>query len=153
VITFWTQIEEAGALHGIDTKHIAACILTETNGNRFAIRYEPHYRYLVNPKDFADRLNISVETEEFSQKTSWGLMQVMGGVARELGFVGHLPQLIEIEFGIKYGAMKLKKCMDKYGNIHDAIAAYNAGSVRKTAGGLYFNQKHVDRFDSHLRSL
>lgn len=31
-------------------------------------------------------------------------------------------------------------------NLSDAVAAYNAGSVRKTSSGNYVNQWHVDKF-------
>lgn len=150
----WEEIKKASIEHGIDPIHIAACIVTETAGNRFAARFEPKWRYFFEDrKSIADDLMISVETETMLQATSFGYMQVMGAVARENGFMGHITQLIEPEIGIKYGCIKLKKCLNKYGDIYDAIAAYNAGGVRKTPGGFYENQKHVDRFDRNLREL
>lgn len=150
----WEEIKKAAIEHGLDQFHIAACIMTETLGNRFAARFEPKWRYFFEDrKSLADDLMISVETETMLQATSFGYMQVMGAVARENGLRDHITVLIEPDIGIKYGCIKLKKLLNKYGNIYDAIAAYNAGSVRKTAGGFYENQKHVDRFDLNLREI
>lgn len=149
----WGWIDKYAIEAGLEPDWVAACIMTESNANPYAVRYEPHFRYLLHPRVWAEKLNLSVETEEMCQKTSWGYMQIMGAVARELGFDGHIPELLDVHANLKYGTMKLKQLMWKYGNIHDSIAAYNAGSVRKTPGGLYENQRHVDKFDAWLRKI
>ena len=87
-----------------------------------------------------------MDTELIAQKTSWGLMQVMGTVARELGHRGWLSELCEPERGIYYGCLHLKKLMDRHGNLSDTVAAYNAGSPRRDVNGKYVNQEYVDRF-------
>lgn len=149
----WKEIEEGASKHGLEPDWVAACIMTETNGNMFAVRYEPAFKYLYTPRIYAEKLNLSVETEETCQKMSWGYMQVMGAVCRELGFQGHIPQVLDPSINIDLGCKKIQNLMNKYGDIFQAIAAYNAGSVRKTAGGFFVNQKHVDRFDSWLRKI
>lgn len=149
----WIQVEQHAKENGLELDWVGACIMTESLGKPYSVRYEPNYQYLVHPRDWADKLGLSVETEECMQKCSFGYMHVMGGLARELGFDGMLPELFDVDLNLKYGTLKLKLLMQKYGNIHDSIAAYNAGSVRKTDGGFYVNQKHVDRFDQWLRKI
>jgi hypothetical protein len=138
---------------GLEPIWVEACVLTESMGEPYSTRFEPAFRYLYHPRVFAPKLQISVETEEVHQKTSWGLMHVMGAVAREHGFTGHLPQLIEPRMSLLYGCMHLAKFYRKYADIYDAISAYNQGSAKRTNGTLYANQRHVDRFHAHLMKL
>ena len=149
----WGVIAQVSVSHGLNPLWVGAMIMTESGGERLSMRYEPHYKYLYHPRDFSQKLGITVETEEVLQKSSFGLTQFMGAVAREFGFNGLLPELFNIEKNIEYGCRALKKHYQNYGNIHDSIASYNAGSVRKTPGGFYENQKHVDRFDIWLRKV
>lgn len=149
----WNEIGFYADKYDLDAKWIAACVLTESNGNQHTARYEPGYKYLYHPRTFAAKLGISVETETALQMLSVGLMQPMGAVARELGFTGHLGLLYDVNANLDIGVKHLATKFKKYANIEDAIAAYNAGSVRKTAGGMYENQRHVDRFMQHLRGL
>ena len=69
---------------------IMAIVSVESGGDPCATRYEPHYHYLFKPETFAKLNRITENTEIIQQKTSWGLMQVMGGVARERKFIGPL---------------------------------------------------------------
>lgn len=56
------------------------------------------------------------------------------------------------EMNIYLTAAYLRYQYDRYdGNITDAVAAYNAGSVRKTSTGSYVNQGHVDKFHDALK--
>lgn len=74
-------------------------------------------------------------------------MQVMGVVARELGFDGILTELCDEELGIAYGCkqlVRLKKWQRGYSE-SDIIAAYNAGSARFDKQGNYENQSYVDK--------
>lgn len=149
----WVQIAKYAEVFGLDPDHVAACVMVESSGERYSARFEPAFKYLLNPKKFADLLHQSVETEETQQKTSWGFMHVMGAVARELGFEGYLPELTDADTGIKYGCLKLQQLLRRYPDIYDAIAAYNAGSVRKDASGKFVNQIHVDRFNLWLTRI
>lgn len=149
----WPIIELAAQKYNIDKYFIAAIIMNESGGNSCAIRYEPQYKYLFFPREFSEQLHLTLETETFAQKTSWGLMQVMGGVARELGFKEHFPSLCNPETGIDWGAKKLKLCIDKTGSMQEAAAMYNAGSVRYTSGKLFENQRYVDGVDTWYRKV
>jgi soluble lytic murein transglycosylase-like protein len=109
---------------------------------------------MIQPKHFAEKLKLSVLTEETMQCSSFGLMQVMGFVARELQFEDHLTKLLLPDIGLYYGCTKLKSQLQRYGgNEMDAIAAYNAGSVRKESSGMYFNQRYVDKVFQELLKL
>jgi len=150
----WVQVTKYAQAYCLDPDHVAACIMVESGGETFSARFEPAFKYLFEPVKFAGMLHQSVETETTQQKTSWGLMHVMGAVARELGFEGYLPELTAPDSGIKYGCLKMQQLSRKYPDIYDTIAAYNAGSVRKDpATGLYTNQKHVDRFQTWLSRI
>lgn len=129
-------IKRVAAAHDLPWALVQAVVMTESSGNTWAYRYEPHYRYLVG-SDLA-------VTEQVGQQTSWGLMQVMGAVARELGFTGWFPALCAPETGLLYGCKHLRRAYDRYQHWQNAISTYNQGSPRKTYDGQYANQPYVD---------
>jgi len=143
-------IPEYAEEFNLDPKLVRAVCKVESNLNPWACRYEPAWKYFKDVNIWAKKLVQSQKTEEIQQATSWGSMQVMGSVARELGFAGHLTQLAVPGIGLKYGCMKLSQMVRRHKKLEDAIAAYNAGSPRKTKGGHYVNQTYVDRI---LREL
>lgn len=114
---------------------LAVCTV-ESNGNPWAYRYEPGYRWIVGA-------SIS-QSERMGQMTSWGLMQVMGGVAREHGFTGWFPELCDPMTGLKYGMFHLRKYWAKYQNWPETIASYNAGHP-VNVNGVFTNQAYVDK--------
>ena len=139
-------IEKYAEMYDIPQKLLEAIIETESANNKWAIRYEDHYRWLFRPNYYASQNIISLDTEKEAQKTSWGLMQIMGAVARERGFDGaYLSELCKPEVGIKYGSKHLKMHYKKYDNWKDAVASYNAGSPRHKDNGDYVNQRYVDK--------
>jgi len=132
----------------IDSKYILAIILTESLGIKYAIRHEPNWSYFFEEtimERFAKETGSSLDTEYYGQSTSWGLMQIMGGTARELGFKGFFPLLCEPEIGIKYGILYLHKKYKAYGNVTTAIAAYNFGVVQRITDKTFINQKYVNK--------
>ena len=101
------------------------------------------------PPDFAALPSIgSRDTEWALQAASWGPMQVMGAVARELGFRGWFPALCTWPAGVDYGTLHLRKLrnrfLDKYG-WEGVAAAYNAGSPNRLDNGQWANQSYVDK--------
>lgn len=120
-----------------------ACVLAvcqvESALDEWAYRYEPHFRWLVGASDALSA------TERTGQMISWGLLQVMGAVAREQGFTGPLPSLCFPFTGLRYGMRHLRKFYAKYQNWPDALASYNAGQPKKAPDGKYFNQSYVDK--------
>lgn len=129
---------------GIDPKLIAAVAQHESSGNQWAIRYEKDYQWLYKPQDYSHLLNISLDTEICMQKFSIGYCQLMFAVFRELGFKGSAGECFDAELNFTYGCRHLKRFLDKYGNVEDALSAYNAGSPRKAVTGKYINAAYVD---------
>lgn len=121
---------------------VRAVVKVESGGNTWLNRYEPHWRYHLDPPGWAKRLTrdgmtTTMVTERVNQSTSWGLMQVMGTVARELGFTGPLPQLADPEIGLHFGCMKLRELIDRHKSDEVALAAYNAGNPESVLGQGY----------------
>lgn len=148
---------------------VAAVVLVESAGEPLAVRFEPPYRYYWDnhsgaayrrvtpaerasetaPPDFAALPSIgSRDTEWALQAASWGPMQVMGAVARELGFRGWFPALCTWPVGVDYGTLHLRKLrnrfLDQYG-WEGVAAAYNAGSPNRLDNGQWANQSYVDK--------
>jgi len=150
----WKAIDSLSRKHGINPVIVGAIVMQESAGNTSATRYEENYRWLLHPDRYSSMNNISRMTEVNQQKTSWGLMQVMGGVARELGFEGPLVDLCKPEIGIDLGIKKLMQLKEKYkDNINDVLASYNAGSPRLLASGDYVNQYYVNSVNKYIKEL
>lgn len=139
--------------HDLDPLLVGAIIRVESAGNPFSVRYEPHWIYFKDVPDFARRLMITEATESLMQMCSWGPMQVMGAVARELGFTDYLQKLCEPVLGITYGCKKLQAIKRRYSSTEDIVAAYNAGTPKKNERGVYFNQNYVDKVLGIYNSL
>lgn len=155
VRTKWQALVEPIAhARGVEPNLALAIICQESHGEQFKNRYEPTWKYLYFPRECASRLGISYATEVVLQSMSWGLMQVMGSVARELGHLGDLGQIFDPTTNVILGCEKLQKLMQTYPLEADWIAAYNAGSPRKTPTGGYVNEAtYVDPVSRYLREL
>lgn len=140
----WQEIEIAADEFDIDPTLIAAVIQKESGGNCLRPRFEPTFDYLDAPERHAKRLGITKDTEIVLQKTSWGLMQVMGATARGMGFDGHITELIFPDEGLHWGCRYLKSKLDRYQSVKYALAAYNAGSVKKVADESLFVNSYAD---------
>ena len=136
-----TLIKAAASRRSLPWELVYAICQVESSLNPPAIRHEPRYRWLVGDNETMS------PTERQDQMTSWGLMQVMGAVARELGHTGPLYDLLDPPTGLFYGCLHLRRFRAKYDIWPDVIAAYNAGSPRRVAGqiGPYVNQSYVDK--------
>lgn len=123
---------------------VEAHCMTESSGKPNATRYEPAFF-----KTYIAKLGIKNEVEATGRATSWGLLQIMGQVARELGYQGSWEGLCDPMVNLEYGCKKLSKCYRRYHpNLDFGIAAYNSGSVVQvfTEGvGHIKNQEYVDR--------
>lgn len=137
---------------GIDPKLAAAIVTVESSWNPWSVRYEPMFHYLHKPDFFAAAQRWTVQTETVLQKTSLGLMQIMGGTARDLGYQDHLTKLLLPEVGLEWGLRYLATKTQRYRDLRDAISAYNAGSARRSPGGAYSNQDYVDKVWRHYAS-
>lgn len=141
-------ILSAAAKNNLDPKLVGALIQVESGFQTFAWNPEPKYRYLwdvragtpfrrltlleqeseVPPSDFST-LAGDVDQEFWGQQASWGLMQIMGAVAREYGFMGpYLPELTEPAVNLAIGCKHLGNLLRwANGNTTQALAAYNGG--------------------------
>lgn len=146
-------IHEASLDHEVPWTLLAAIVQTESAGDTLAARFEAQYKYIVDVKKYASENNISADTELVFQKTSWGLGQVMGGVARELGHQRSLLELLQPEIGLKYCCLQIKRLAKRHAERSDIIASYNAGSPIKNLTGQYKNQMYVDKVTSYLLAL
>jgi soluble lytic murein transglycosylase-like protein len=144
--------ERQGMLFDIDPKLLLAMIQVESSGRPYASRYEPGtIRYIRDAYQYARAAGVTAETENVGQQTSWGLMQVMGFTARELGFAGNLPELCIPANGVEYGCRYLKRLQDRFGKPgtlgfdERVVVSYNAGSPRKTADGKFVNEGYLKK--------
>lgn len=144
---------ESSKIHKVELDLILAMIHVESSGNRYKIRFEKNWSYFKDVDIWAFNRQISENTERISQMHSWGLLQIMGSVARELKFDGDLPELTDNKIGVYYGTMKIKQLQNKYISTLDVVAAYNAGLPKKNASGRYLNQGYVDKVMSALSEI
>jgi len=114
--------------HNIWPELVCAIVEQESGFNPWAIRYEPaFFQKYVAP--FCAKALIKSETEARARAISWGLMQVMGQVAREAGFVGQfLSALCESTTGLEIGCRVLNhKILMADGNVRKALLLWNGG--------------------------
>lgn len=111
----------------LDPALICAMVEQESGWNQWAIRYEPLFfsKYVAG---LYTNNKVSA-TEAYARSFSWGLMQVMGQVARENGFDGlHLSALCDPEAGLSMGCKVFKKkLVGKKGDVSTALLAWNGG--------------------------
>lgn len=136
----------------IPSDWISAIIEQESNWNTYAVRYEPTYPYIFHASEFAHRLVLSIETETQCQKMSWGLGQLMGALARELGHQGPMGQLFDPETNIGFLARRLSQLKKISPLMEDIFAGYNGGpGAMKKVNDRYPNQGYVDSVKKHLQ--
>lgn len=109
--------------HSLDPALVCAVAEKESSWDPHAIRYEPSFRArYVAPLGLPP-------TEEVARSISWGLMQVMGQVAREHGFAGRfLSLLCDPLTGLEIGCIVLaSKIRAAGGDISRALQLWNGG--------------------------
>lgn len=114
----------------LDPVLVCAIIEQESGFDPWAIRYEPaFYTKYVEPLK-----GLSV-TEAHGRAFSWGLMQCMGQVAREVGYKGQFAQLCSPETGITIGCTVFDgKMRAARGDVHQALLYWNGGSNKEYPG-------------------
>jgi soluble lytic murein transglycosylase-like protein len=118
------------AKHGLDAAIVAAVCEQESGWNCWAVRFEPAFleRYVVP-------LGLTDSTEMHCRSTSFGLMQILGQVARENGFSGRfLTELCDPDVGMDFACLKLKHCFARHAdNETAALLEYNGGANQSYA--------------------
>jgi len=145
-------IETKALEFGIDADLIEAFCMTESSGFVKATRYEPNfYKKYIQPMLTDNKITLH---EAIGRATSWGLMQIMGQVAREKGFKGEFEELFEPATNLTWSLKHLKRFIEKYDpDLDSAIAAYNAGSARRKEDGTFVNQQYVDKVRGFQRKI
>ena len=147
--TFTDEINRFATRSALDLDLVEAVVLTESNGNPWATRYEPGYRWLwdvrarapyrapsdemlardVPPPDFPSNAGTAA-TEWIGQRTSYGLMQIMGATARGRNFASDrfLTELCDPETNLDICTDYLSHLIRRAGgDISFGLGAYNAG--------------------------
>ncbi len=120
-------IEIYSTKFGIPVEIICGVISQESGWNTGSMRYEPAFQKRYVDRDFPKQ----DEAWRHDMATSFGLMQIMGLVAKELGFMGKPRDLFDPIVGIEWGCRKLASLNKRYPQTpKDAIAAYNQGNNR-----------------------
>jgi len=159
----WRELVEAiAAPHGLDVDLVLAIIAQESRGRAAAWNPEPRYRWVAHwetgeawpitdaqatmktpPPDFPHPPGVDADAEFLGQQASWGLLQVMGAVARERGFRGtDLPALCEPWRGLYYGVAQLVYLRKRFGTGDDLLATYNGGPAAKGKNRDYVAAVH-----------
>lgn len=174
---FTDLIDRFATRSALDLNLVEALVLQESNGVPWASRFEPNYRWLWDvrakapyrapsdhvlkqfdpPPDFPSMGDISRATEWIGQRMSYGLMQVMGAVARERGFPGDRPldELCDPEINLSIGTDLLSSLMRwAGGDLAVGLGAYNAGrgGAKSDAGKRYAAKVLAIRADLEPRS-
>jgi soluble lytic murein transglycosylase-like protein len=116
------------AEHGLDPALVCAVCEQESSWDTDAIRLEQGFyvRY-VKPQKLGDAV------EAACRAVSFGLMQVMGQVAREAGYRGDFATLCEDPAeGIRIGCVVLRGKIARAGNdVTQGLLAWNGGSRKE----------------------
>ena len=107
---------------GLDPALACAVVEQESGWNRWAIRYEPAFyvRY-EQPQNLT-------ATEKTARAISWGLFQLMGQCARELGYKGDLANLCDPQVGVEWSLRHLAgKLKLANGDVAKGLLFWNGG--------------------------
>ena len=118
---------KAAAAQSLDPALVCAVVEQESAWNPWAMRYEPlFFAKYVGSLYTNNKISAS---EAYARGFSWGLMQVMGQVARESGFDAlFLSALCDPEQGLALGCKVLRKKIDAMaGDTMRGLLAWNGG--------------------------
>ena len=133
---------KAAAAQSLDPALVCAVVEQESAWNPWAMRYEPLFfaKYVAS---LYTNNKISA-SEAYARGFSWGLMQVMGQVARETGFDAlFLSALCDPEQGLAIGCKVLRKKIDAMsGDTTRGLLAWNGGGNPAYAAQVLARKPH-----------
>lgn len=163
--SYSSEILTTAATFKLDPDLVAAQVQVESGADAWAWNPEPRYRYFwdvknnrafravtdaeigseVPPSDFRC-LAGDPDQEWWGQQASWGLLQLMGAVARENGFTGnYLTELCDPVVNLSIGCNHLSELiLWAKGNVPQALAAYNGGKGGNSVAP-FRNQSYADK--------
>tara|TARA_Y100001963_G_C6781633_1_gene450244 strand:+ start:848 stop:1333 length:486 start_codon:yes stop_codon:yes gene_type:complete len=133
VLGFEKEIRDIAKQYRLDWRLVAAIIIRESSANQYAIRVERGFwrRYSKNYKKMIPLKHPARRWLEYPDvfASSYGLMQIMFGVAYENGFRGKFPtELLDPEVNIKLGCKILvRKIRQSKGSLRGGLLKYNGG--------------------------
>jgi len=137
-----TLARKTASGQSLDPALVCAVIEQESGWNPWAMRYEPAFfsKYVAG---LYTNNKISA-SEAYARGFSWGLMQVMGQVARETGFdATFLSALCDPEQGVAIGCKVLRKKFDAMaGDTTRALLAWNGGGNPSYAAQVFARRPH-----------
>jgi len=119
---------KAAASNSLDASLVCAIVEQESSWNPWAIRYEPvFFAKYVAPLYTNNKVSAS---EAYARGFSWGLMQVMGQVARESGYTEpFLSSLCDPADALEIGCRVLRKKFEAAAaDTTRTLLAWNGGS-------------------------
>jgi len=133
---------KAAIAQSLDPGLVCSVVEQESGWNPWAMRYEPAFftKYVAS---LYTNNKISA-SEAYARGFSWGLMQVMGQVARESGFDAlFLSALCDPEQGLAIGCKVLRKKFDAMaGDTTRALLAWNGGGNPNYAAQVLARRPH-----------
>ena len=137
-----TLARKAAAAQSLDPALVCSVVEQESGWNPWAMRYEPAFFSKYVASLYTN--NKVTASEAYERGFSWGLMQVMGQVAREFGFDAlFLSALCDPEEGLSVGCKVLRKKFDAMaGDITRALLAWNGGGNASYAAQVLARRAH-----------
>jgi soluble lytic murein transglycosylase-like protein len=137
-----TMARKAAAAQSLDPALVCAVVEQESAWNPWAMRYEPAFFTKYVASLYTN--NKITASEAYARGFSWGLMQVMGQVAREFGFDAlFLSALCDPEQGLAVGCKILHKKFDAMaGDATRALLAWNGGANALYAAQVFARRAH-----------
>lgn len=111
---------------GLDPALVCAVCEKESSWRPSATRFEPAFL-----ENYVEKLKLD-PTESHGRATSWGLMQIMGEVAREEGYTGAFLNLLQPTIGLQAGIFHLSRYLkEANGNVEKALLHWNGGGNKE----------------------
>lgn len=158
-LAYWMPtITPIANAYGFDPRLVAAVVWTESRGKADAFRHEPKFwtRYMAGKAEFA-------QCHPRRHSSSYGLMQPMWVVAKEMGFTGEPELLFVPQTNLHYGCKILQDRRQWAANFHvpperqrlAMLAAYNGGKGGNapTSQLRPENQQYAERVLAAYREL